>query len=46
MDGQMEYVNRILNQYLRNFMNAVQRDWVDCVGLEKFSYNVGMHLAT
>jgi hypothetical protein len=45
-DGQIERVNGILNQYLRNFVSADQRDWVDYVELAEFSYNVATHSAT
>ena len=46
IDGQTERVNGVLNQYLRNFVSAYQRDWVDNVGLAEFSYNAATHLAT
>ena len=45
-DGQTERVNGVLNQYLRNFVSADQRDWVDYVGLAEFSYNAATHSAT
>ena len=45
-DGQTERVNGVLNQYLRNFVSADQRDWADYVGLAEFSYNAATHSAT
>jgi hypothetical protein len=45
-DGQTERVNEVLNQYLRNFVSADQRDWADYVGLAEFSYNSATHSAT
>ena len=45
-DGQTERVNGVLNQYLRNFVSADQRDWVDYVGLAEFSHNAATHSAT
>lgn len=36
-DGQTERVNGVLNQYLRNFVSADQRDWANYVGLAEFS---------
>ena len=45
-DGQTEWVNGVLNQYLRNFVSADQRDWTDYVGLVEFSYNAVTHSMT
>ena len=45
-DGQTERVNGVLNQYLRNFVSADQRDWADYVSLAEFSYNAATHSAT
>ena len=42
-DGQTEQVNGVLNQYLRNFVSADQKDWADYVGLAEFSYNAVTH---
>lgn len=41
-----KHVNRILNQYLRNFVIVDKQDWMDYVGLAEFSYNVATYLAT
>ena len=45
-DGQTERVNGVLNQYLRNFVSADQRDCVDYVGLVEFSYNAATYSVT
>ena len=45
-DEQTERVNGVLNQYLRNFGSADQRDWADYVGLAEFSFNAATHSAT
>jgi hypothetical protein len=45
-DGQTERVNSVLNQYLRNYVSADQRDWVEWLGLAEFSYNKAKHSAT
>ena len=45
-NGKMERLNGGSNQYLRNLVNANQRDWGDYVGRAEFSCNVAMHLAT
>jgi hypothetical protein len=36
----------VLNQYVRNNVNANQRDWDEHLGLAKFCYNFKMHLVT
>ena len=46
IDGQTERVNGVLDQYLRNFVSADQRDWADYVDLAKFRYNAAMLSAT
>ena len=38
-DGQTERVNLVLQEYLRNYVNADQTDWVDHISMAKFSYN-------
>ena len=45
-DGQTERVNAVINQYLRNYVSADQRDWVEYLGLAEFSYNKAKHSAT
>jgi hypothetical protein len=42
--GQTKQVNGVSNQYLKNFVNADQCDWVDYVGLAEF--NIATHLVT
>ena len=39
MDGQTERVNLVLEEYLRNYVNADQTDWVDHISMAEFSYN-------
>ena len=39
-------VNGILDQYLKNLVDADQGDWADYLGQVEFSCNVIMHLAT
>ena len=46
MDGKMEHVNGVSNQYLRNLVSVDQEDWADYVGRAEFSCNVATHLAT
>ena len=45
-DGQMERVNEVLNQFLRNFVSTDQRNWADYVGLTEFNYNAATHSVT
>ena len=45
-DGQTERVNGVLNQYLRNYVSADQRDWTEYLALAEFSYNKAKHAAT
>jgi hypothetical protein len=37
-DGQIKKVNRVLNQYLKNYVNASKKDWGEHLGLVKFCY--------
>ena len=46
MDGQMERVNQILEQYLRVYINYQQDDWVHLLPLAEFAYNNTTHSAT
>ena len=39
--GEMERVNGVLNQYLRNLVNVDQKDWADNVGRVEFSNALG-----
>jgi hypothetical protein len=45
-NGQIKRVNGVLNQYLRYYVGANQKDWGEHLGLEEFCYNSTMHLAT
>ena len=38
-DGQTEWVNQEIEQYLRLFVNQRQDDWFDWISLAEFSYN-------
>ena len=42
-DGQTEYVNQELNQYLCLFINKQQDDWYDLLSMVKFQYNNHIH---
>ncbi len=44
--SQTKRVNRVLNQYLRNYVNVYQRNWGENLNLTKFCYNFTMHLVT
>src|SRR5882724_4363011 len=44
-DGQTEWVNQILEQYLQVYINYQQDDWVNLLPLAEFTYN-NMHSAT
>ncbi len=46
IDGQTKRVNKVLNQYLRNYVNVYQRNWDEDLNLAKFWYNSTMHLVT
>src|SRR6266568_5053175 len=39
MDGQMEWVNRDLQQYLRLFTAEKQGEWSEWLALAQFTYN-------
>ena len=45
-DGQMEWVNQELKQYLRLFTNQRQDDWDDLLPFAEFQYNNHVHTAT
>jgi len=45
-DGQTERVNLVIQQFLRNYVAADQRDWVDHLELAEFCYNNSAHSAT
>eukprot|EP00775_Hariotina_reticulata_P004793 gene4792-biopygen6544 len=44
-DGQTERVNRVLEEYLRSFVNSTQSDWDDWLPLAEFAYNNSFHEA-
>jgi hypothetical protein len=43
-NGQTKRVNGVLNQYLKNYVNANQKDRDEHLGLVEFCYNFVMHL--
>jgi hypothetical protein len=45
-DGQIERVNLVIQQFLRNYVVVDQQDWVDHLELGKFCYNNSEHFAT
>ena len=45
-DGQTERVNLVLQEYLRNYVNADQTDWADHISMAEFSYNNTKHSGT
>ena len=36
-DGQTKQVNLVLQEYLRNYVNADQTDWADHISMVEFS---------
>ncbi len=42
-DGQIERVNLVIQQFLRNYVAADQQDWVDHLELAEFYYNNSEH---
>ena len=45
-DGQTERVNLVLQEYLRNYVNADQTDWADHISMAEFGYNNTKHSRT
>ena len=45
-DGQTERVNRVLEEYLRHYVNPSQDDWDEWLSMAEFSYNNSVHEAT
>src|SRR3984957_13177017 len=45
-DGQMEWVNQELEQYLRVFVNERQDDWDRLLPMAEFQYNNHVHSST
>ncbi|KAL0291559.1 UNVERIFIED_CONTAM: hypothetical protein Scaly_2632000 [Sesamum calycinum] len=46
IDGQTERVNALVKDYLRHYMPASQRNWVDLLDVAQFSYNLHKSSAT
>jgi len=38
-DGQIEWINQELEQYLRLYCNYRQNDWAEWLSITEFSYN-------
>jgi len=45
-DGQTEWVNQEIEQYLRMFVSHRQNDWPEWIACTKFAYNNKIHTAT
>ena len=45
-NGQMEYVNQELNQYLCLFVNEQQDDWHNLLPMVEFQYNNYVYTST
>ncbi|KAK4388149.1 Transposon Ty3-I Gag-Pol polyprotein [Sesamum angolense] len=45
-DGQTERVNALVEDYLRHYVSASQRNWVDFLDVAQFSYNLHKSSAT
>ena len=45
-DGQTEWVNQELEQYLRLFTSERQDDWADLLSMAEFQYNNHIHFST
>jgi hypothetical protein len=45
-DGQTERVNRVLEEYLRHYVNPSHDDWDEWLPLAEFAYNNSVHEAT
>ena len=45
-DGQTEWINQVLEQYLRCTFNYQQDNWTSLLPLAKFAYNNSMHAST
>ena len=46
MDGQTEWMNQVLEQYLKFFMDHRQKDWPEWLALAEFVVNNKAHMAT
>ena len=45
-DGQTERINGVIEQYLRNYVNYQQGDWVTLLPMAQFAYNNGENATT
>lgn len=45
-DGQTERMNQLLEEYMRHYVTASQRNWVDLLDVAQFSYNLHKSSAT
>ena len=45
-DGQREWVNQEIKQYLRMFVSHIQNDWPEWIACAEFTYNNKIHTAT
>lgn len=45
-DGQTERTNRVLEEYLRHYVNPHQDDWDEWLSLAEYAYNNSVHEAT
>ena len=45
-DGQMEWMNQELEQYLRFFVDHRQKDWLEWLASAEFAVNNKAHMAT
>ena len=45
-DGQMEWVNQELEEYLQTYINQKQNDWVDWLLIAQFCHNDRQHSVT
>ena len=45
-DGQTEWINQELEQYLRLYVNHHQNDWVNWISLMEFAHNNRKHAST
>lgn len=45
-DGQTERINALLEEYLRHYVSASQKNWLDLLDVAQFSYNLHRSSAT
>ena len=46
IDGQTERINQGIEEYVRSYVNADQKDWADYIDVLEFYYNSAAHSAT